>query len=212
MKSRLRFGLVLVAMLIASGCLKYTYSVAKVKPDLGPTGNGTVAVASQDLRSYVVSGKNEPQLVGVIRATFGNPVYMTTASGKPLSEEMSNSIVTALNKKGFKATPVAVSPTDPFDQVHKKLQDTGAKKLIHFQIKKWKSDTYNRVRLEYILKLAVMDGRGMSLAEKEITGDDNLGGAGMNTLSGTRKKVPKAFKEKMEELFNTPDIVKALES
>ena len=75
----------------------------------------------------------------------------------------------------------------------------------------WKSDTYTRIRLEYILNLTVLDGKGMLLAKKEITGDENLGGAGFNTLSTTRKKVPAAFKEKMEELFNAPEIVKALE-
>lgn len=211
MNNQVRFVIVLAAMFIVSGCMKYTYSVANVKPELDPTGNGSVAVASQDQRSYVVSGKNKPQLVGVIRATFGNPVYMTTASGRPLSAEMGDAITDALNKKGFKPVAVEVAATEPMDQVRKKLLATGAKKLIHFRIKQWKNDTYTRIRLEYILNLTVLDEKGMLLAKKEINGDENLGGAGMNTLKGTRRKVPEAFKEKMEELFNDPDIVKALE-
>jgi len=48
MKNRVKFAFVLVAMFIASGCIKYTYNLANVKPELYPAGNGSVAVASQD--------------------------------------------------------------------------------------------------------------------------------------------------------------------
>jgi hypothetical protein len=80
-----------------------------------------------------------------------------------------------------------------------------------FQIKKWKSDTYNRIRLEYILNLSVLDQNSQLLAEKEVSGDENLGGAGFNIVTGTRKKVPEAFKEIMENLFNASEIRNALE-
>ena len=211
MKNRVKFAFVLVAMFIASGCIRYTYNLANVKPELYPVGNASVAVASQDQRIYVISGRNKPQLVGVIRGTFGNPLYMTTASRRPLADEMGNVIIGALKKKGFKTIPVVVSATEPIEQVRKKLTDTGAEKLIHFQIKKWKSDTYSNVRLEYIMNLAVFDTKGKLLAEKESSGDENLGSGGFNILKGTRKKVPEAFKKKLEELFNAPDITKALE-
>jgi len=211
MKNRVKFAFVLVAMFIASGCIRYTYNLANVKPELYPVGNASVAVASQDQRIYVISGRNKPQLVGVIRGTFGNPLYMTTASRRPLADEMGNVIIGALKKKGFKTIPVVVSATEPIEQVRKKLADTGAEKLIHFQIKKWKSDTYSNVRLEYIMNLAVFDTKGKLLAEKESSGDENLGSGGFNILKGTRKKVPEAFKKKLEELFNAPDITKALE-
>jgi len=168
-------------------------------------------VASQDQRSYVVSGKTKPQVVGVIRATFGNPLYMTTDTRRPLAEEMRDVITDALRKKGFKTIPVVVAATDPVEQVRKKLAGTGADKLIHFQIKEWKSDTYNNVRLEYLINVTVFDKKGRLLAKKGISGDENLGSGGFNILKGTRKKVPQAFKKKLEELFNAPGIIKALE-
>ena len=211
MKNMVKFAFVLAVMFIASGCIKYTYNLANVTPELYPAGNCSVAVATQDKRSYVISGRNKPQLVGVIRGAFGNPLYMTTASRRPLADEMGDVITGALKKKGFKTIPVVVAATEPIEQVRKKLADTGAEKLIHFQIKKWKSDTYSNVRLEYIMNLAVFDTKGKLLAEKESSGDENLGSGGFNILKGTRKKVPEAFKKKLEELFNAPDITKALE-
>jgi len=210
MKNWAKFGFILAAMFIASGCIKYTYNLARVKPELYPTGNGSVAVASQDQRSYVVSGRTKPQVVGVIRGGFGNPIYMVTASRRPLADEMGDVITAALKKKGFKTISLVTAPTEPVAQVRKKLADTGAKKLIHFQIKQWKSDSYNRVRLEYSMKVVVLDKKGNLLAEKESSGDENLGHGGFNILKGTRKKVPEAFKKKLEELFNAPVIIKAL--
>jgi hypothetical protein len=87
---------------------------------------------------------------------------------------------------------------------------TGASKLVHFQIKGWKSDTYSRVRLEYLLSLSVFDREGRLLAEKQVSGDENLGGGGFNIVRGTRKKVPAAFKAIMEKLFNASEIRNAL--
>jgi len=211
MKNQIKFAFVLAAIFVASGCIKYTYNLARVKPELYPAGKGSVAVASQDQRSYVISGKTKPQVVGVIRGAFGNPLYMVTASRRPLADEMGDVITGALGKKGFNTIPLVVTPTEPIAQVRKKLADTGAEKLIHFQIKQWKSDTYNNVRLEYLMTLTVFDTKGKLLAEMTSSGDENLGSGGFNILKGTRKKVPEAFKKKLEELFNAPDIIKALE-
>jgi hypothetical protein len=57
-----------------------------------------------------------------------------------------------------------------------------------------------------------MDKKGKALANKEISGDENLGwGSGFNPVKTTRTKVPQAFEEKLEELFDAPKIIEALE-
>jgi len=44
-----------------------------------------------------------------------------------------------------------------------------------------------------------------ALAEKDISGGENLGGvAGVNMVDNTREKVNEAFKSKLEMLFNDP--------
>jgi hypothetical protein len=202
---------IVTATFLYSGCLRYTYSVANVVPEIGSTGNGVVAVASQDQRSYIVSGRNQPQLVGVVRGAFGNPLYMNTDTGRPLADEMGEVIAGALKRQGYETLSIPISPDEPVPQVLEKLMDTVAAKLIHFQINGWKSDTYNRIRLEYLLSLSVFDQTGQLLAEKQVSGDENLGGGGFNIVRGTRKKVPVAFKAIMENLFNAPEIRNALE-
>ena len=211
MKNRARLAIALGAMLMASGCVvKQTYSVADLNPTLAPAGRGAVAVGSQDRRSYVVSGKNEPQIVGILRAGFGNPYHMNTTSGRPFADEVGEVIAGALESKGFTTKTVIVGAAESIEQARTKLASTGADKLVHLQIIEWKSDTYVNIGLEYSLRLAILDREGKLLAEKEISGDENLGSAGFDTAKGVKKKVPAAFRQKLEELFSTAEIVEAL--
>lgn len=211
MVDNVKFLFLLIVLLVANGCVRYTYSVTNLTTDLEPKGIGTIAVASQDLRSYVVSGEYIPQNVGVIRGPFGNPLQMTTDSGRPIADEMGDVISESLMKRGFKTIPVTVAATESMEQVNQKLTDTAANRLIHFQIKQWRSDTFNNLRLEFRLNVTVMDETGNVIAEKENSGDLNLGwGAGFDPVGTTRKKIRKAFKEQLEALFNVPDIVNAL--
>lgn len=211
MKNRAWLAAALGAMLFASGCVvKQTYSVAAINPTLAPAGQGAVAVGSQDRREYVVSGKNVPQVVGVLRAGFGNPYYMTTTSGRPFADEVADVIAAALESKGFTTKTVIIDANEPIEQARMKLANTGADRLVHFQIMEWKSDTYVNIGLKYSMSLAVLDREGKLLAEKTISGDDNLGSAGFDTAKGVKRKVPPAFGQKLEELFSTPKIVEAL--
>lgn len=211
MENKMKFYILLVIMFVLGGCIRYTYSLVKVTPELNPAGEGTIAIASQDIRPYIVSGERKPQMVGVIRGTFGNPISMTTASRRPLADEMGEVISGALKKNGFQPILVTVGPTESEEQVQKKLMATGAKKLIHFQIMQWKSDTWNNLRLESSLKLNVFNTGGKAMVKKELSGDENLGWvAGVNMVKHTRTKVKEAFKARMEALFNAPEVLNAL--
>lgn len=211
MKNRIRFAAALIVVSLTGGCVAFqTYSVADIDPILAPTGQDTVLVASQDKRSYVVSGKKKPQVVGVLRAGEGIPYNMTTTSGRPFADEVGDVIAAALERRGFATRTVVVTPTETIAQVLSKLTDTDRNKLIHIQIIEWKSDTYVNIILEFTLNLAVLDREGRLLGETEISGVEMLGSAGFDTGEGVARKVPAAFKEKLEELFSDPAIIEAL--
>ena len=211
MTEKLKLIPLLLLMLLVSGCMKYAYSVKHVAPELAATGSGSLAVASHDQRDYVVSGKYRPQNVGVVRGAFGNPIFMNTASGQPLADEMGEALVAAFKQKGFEASLVTAAATESTGQIHKKLRDSGAYRLIYFQINQWRTDTWNNLRMEYDFLLTVMDERANILAQKGVSGDDNLGFLfGFNPLGMTQKRVAKALTERLEELCNDPEIVTAL--
>ncbi|MBU0481279.1 MAG: hypothetical protein KKG47_09270 [Proteobacteria bacterium] len=210
----LKILLLLTAVQILSGCaVGQKYAIEQADPNLSLAGSGSVAVTVQDQREYIVSGRNQPQLAGIIRGGWGNPFFVSTTSNRPLVEDMAESLSNSLNKKGFKVTPVTVLPQDDAVAVAGKLTTAGGDKLIHLGLLEWKPDmgAAGNLGLKFDFRLAVMNGSGNVLAQKDLTGFDDLG-----QLRGARfmviyeQKVREAFSSKMEQLFNSPEVLQAL--
>ncbi len=178
--------------------------------NIAASGNITVAATTHDQRQHIVSGQSPPDYVGMQRGGFGNPFNVTTASGKPLAEDITTSICNSLSAKGYKAVAVSVIHTDSRNKIIEKMKQTKSKRLLLVTLNEWQSDTYTNTGLSYDIKLEVLDSSGHKLTEKIIKGDDNLGGSAWNPPAHAREAIPKAFKEKLEALLNSEEILKTL--
>lgn len=170
----------------------------------------SVAVAVHDKRPYVVRGDKPASFVGLSRGGFGNPFEVATDSGLPLADDMASSIVAALKQRGVSASSVAVSPAANDAAARGTLLATNADRLVLLTLYEWKSDTMMNTALHFIVRLRVFDRKGKELASKDLQGRENLGGSALNAPAHSREAVPKAFKSKLEALFNDPAIVAAL--
>lgn len=65
--------------------------------------------------------------------------------------------------------------------------------------------------LHYDLTMKIYDQDGKVLTEKKIQGKDDLGGSSWNAPASAKQAVPRAFKEKIEELLNSTAIAAALQ-
>lgn len=144
------------------------------------------------------------------RGGWGNPFNVTTASGKPLAEDITTSICNSLSSKGFKAVAVSVSYSDSRDKIMEKMREAQSERLLLLTLNEWYSDTYTNTGLSYDVKIEVFDTNGNRLAEKRTKGDDNLGGDFWNPPAHAKEAIPKAFKEKLEALLNNEEILKTL--
>ena len=206
----MRILLVVLAALAASGCAvgnRYDYTAS---PDFAPQGSRSIVVATQDMRPYVVSGEKVPNYVGTQRGGFGNPFNVGTASGRPLADEFTSAISSALTRRGFRAATVSVPAAGTPADVRALAARAGSERVAFLQIADWKSDTMQNVALHYDLTLRVFDGGGKQLASSRVSGSDNLGGSAWNPPAHARQAVPAAFRKKLEELFSAPDVVAAL--
>jgi len=204
------FPLVIFSIL-TGGCAagnKYTYHDAVA--GITARGTKTVSVATHDRRGYVVDGSKSPDFTGLQRGGFGNPFDVSTGSGKALAEDMTAVMSASLAKSGFKAVPVTVLHSEDQAAVMEKLKKSGGESLLLLTLKEWKSDTYTNVGLIYDVTLKVFDRGGSPVAEKNLKGEDNLGGSAWNPPAHARKAVPEAFGKKIEELFNAPEIAGSL--
>lgn len=202
--------LVVLLAFVSAGCAvgnKHSYSVAR--PELAPQGTRAVAVAAQDVRSYVISGEKTPDYVGTQRGGFGNPFNVLTQSGKPLAEDFAATVSESLARKGFKSTTVKVSVSGT-PNVRALAVQAKSERVALVLIQEWKSDTYQNTSLSYDVTLQVYDAAGTRLAVNRITGRDDLGGSAWNPPSHARSAVPVVYTRKLEELFAADAVVKSL--
>jgi len=210
-----RFGffwsILLVTAALCTGCAignVHQYREARFTTDDG--GGKSVALAVRDLRASVVSGKVKESAVGVSRGGFGNPFAVTTASEKPLADDMAASVAASLDASGYKTAVVAATPGEEEAKVLERLKSAGGVKLLLLDILGWGSDTFMNTALEYDLLLRIFDPAGTKLAEKAVRGRDDLGGSAMNPPGHAKKAVPVAYQQKLEELFTDPAVRAAL--
>jgi hypothetical protein len=198
--------------ILASGCAvgnKYSYhdTVASIQA----SGSRTVSIATHDQREYIVSGRKNPDFIGLQRGGYGNPFNVSTESGMPLADDMTKTIAASLLAKGFKAVPLLVSHSENQAEILNRLKASSGEILILLTLNEWKSDTATNVALIYDVTLRVYDKAGNPVTEKSLKGKDDLKGSAWNPPAYAKEHVPKAFRQKIEELFNSPDIAKALQ-
>ena len=174
------------------------------------TSGRTIAVGTQDQRPLVVKGPEREHYVGHQRGGYGNPFLVTTKDLKPLAGVVTNVVKSALQQKGAKVTPVALSPRTSTGNAHAAFAATKADRWMMISMKEWDSDTYVNTDLDYDLLVQVFDGEGKLLASNELKEKDTikspaLGGGVHSEL------IPEAFKQRMEELLSDPKIVAALQ-
>ncbi|HTS55728.1 MAG TPA: hypothetical protein VMH26_20865 [Burkholderiales bacterium] len=197
--------------LLCSGCavgVKHQYD--NQPPDLPVSSTETVEVGVLDQRPYVLDNHKSPAFVGVSRGGFSNPFDVETASGQPLATDMGADIVSALRASGVKASQMVLAPSLKPADARQQLVKSGTDRSVLITLLEWKSDTYQRVFLNYDVRLNVFNKEDQSLAASQASGEDNLGDGGLDPPSHSRKVVPQAFKKIMEGLFKDPKVVEAL--
>ncbi len=200
--------LLILMSVFMSGCAignTYRYDLGDAQFNLN--SDKTVAVTTLDLRPYVRSGDKSPTFVGLMRGGFGNPFDVLTSSGRPLAEDMTISIVEALKKSDIKAFGVTAPAGANRSDTQDRLLQEDADRFVLFLILEWKTDTFFNTGLIHNVTLQVLHRDGSRVAEKTLQGRDNLGVAGLP--KDARVKAEKAFREKLEAIFNDPEVASA---
>jgi hypothetical protein len=138
---------------------------------------------------------------------MGIPYPVRTQSDRPLVEEMTPAICTALTNKGSQCVPVIVARERP-DAVRRKLVGSPGSRALLLVLDEWQSDTHTNTVLAYNATLYVLDEGGNTLTETYAEGRDMLGGS---CFEMTGAAVLQACKHKLEELLNHSDVIAAFQ-
>jgi hypothetical protein len=213
-------GLHCVVVVVAAGALsgacavgqKISYGAAT--PQILSRGATTVALAVQDRRTEVVSGKKAPTFCGLLRGGYGNPFDLTTESGRPLATDFTDAIGRGLASSGYRVLPVPVEPQQADGEIRLRLSKPATARAMLVQIVEWKSDTYKNTSLTYVVTARVLDAEGRVLGQATVSGTDQLGGsfAGhfFNTGGHAKRVLPAAYQRVLERVLNAPQILMAL--
>jgi hypothetical protein len=207
-----RLFLIGAIMILAYGCaIGNKYQFADVTADIQAANKIYVAVASLDQRQTVLSGESPVDYVGMQRGGFGNPFNVTTQSGLPFADAVSQSICQSLKEKGFNAESVLIKLGTPEKGALKQLLAKQAERSIFVNIIQWESDTYSNIGLTYDLTLTVFDENGSAVAQAIAKDTTTIPGSFVNPPAAAREKIPAAFKDMIERLLNDPQVRNALQ-
>ena len=199
-----------VITILAYGCaVGNKYQFADVMANVQVANKIYVAVASLDQRPTVLSGESPADYVGMQRGGFGNPFNVTTHSGLPFADAVSQSICQSLKQKGFDAKSVLIKLGTPEKAALKQLLAKQAERSIFLNIIQWESDTYSNIGLTYDLALTVFDEDGSAVARSTAKDTTTIPGSFANPPAAARKKIPAAFKDMIEGLLNDPQVKKS---
>ncbi|MDW3204654.1 MAG: hypothetical protein R8L07_03850 [Alphaproteobacteria bacterium] len=203
------FALISFIVLLGGCAAGNTYQMDLDTVDTAVDTDKSVAVATVDLRPYIVSSDKTPDFVGLQRGGFGNPFDVLTTSTNPLAEDVTSTITKALARKGITATPVTTAPLTGVDETRSMLFDAGRDRSLLVTMFELKSDTFFNTALHYDLKVFVFDDQGNELASKSFTGPDNLGNLG-SMPSTVGEGVSAEYGRKIAAILNSPEIIAAL--
>jgi hypothetical protein len=174
------------------------------------TGSSNIVLAVHDMRTEVLTTNKSLDFVGYMRSGVGIPYNIGTKSKRPLADDIADDVAKALGKRGFKVTIVAVPQSETHEQLVMRLKSMNAGMPVVLHLTAWHSDSYQAVWYNFNVVLQVYDTDGKFLGQKVIEGKEHVGTTMWNPVKLAKKKMPGAFKARMEELFNSPEITAVL--
>lgn len=202
--------LLMLLVLFLTGCAvgnKYNYRSSSMALPIKPIDHRTLILSVDDLRPYVLNGKKEPNFVGLQRGGFGNPFDVTTSTGKPMTEDMSDAIAQGLMDVGYRVVSVQGKPKNVY------LVNTAAKeaatRIVVLKVYDWKSDIYSGITLNCDLRLSVFDANGELLAESTMNFVKEISGAHLGAAMNSQVMADE-FAKRIGYLFNKNEVRSAL--
>jgi hypothetical protein len=168
-----------------------------------------VALGVHDQRPYVLDGTKKEDFTGLTRGGFNNPFDATTASGKPMADDLAKAIADSLTRNGTQVTVVRLDPKMSKTEAATRLSQS-APKAILLSVQEWKTDLGYVFRHACDLEMSVIGRNGAVLASQRIADGHEF----KKDIDLPRKifarEVPAVFKQHMEQFFNAPAITAAL--
>lgn len=181
--------------------------------EIKASSNQSITFATHDQRPYVIDGTRKPDLAGYLRNAVGMAYPTSTNSQLPLADVMSQVFSNSFEAKGFETKIVNTAHTESAEEVIKKCKTSDSDLFIILTLKEWQSDGYGgHAEIKYDILMQVFDQEGNLLEEKTAYAEkEQMGFSKKKAWDFLKEETRKFFKRKMEELFNSEEIIAAIQ-
>ena len=174
-------------------------------PNITYTSTKDIAISIIDKRPYVITGKNDPAYVGLMRGGFNNPWYMNTESGKPLVEDLSQAVVSGYKNAGINVELIQFPLNTDNQKIFNYLLSNKSSKKLLIIINEWQSDTFSVTTFLYDITAEIYNEEGAMVAKYT---ENNL------SLKGENQTVASpvdAGRTVLTKILNNKTIITALQ-
>ena len=185
---------------------KVDYSALDVPLNFSDTSSVSIFII--DNRVQVLDKSQEEDFVGYIRSLVGIAWPIRTKSGAPFSNELSSSIANSFTKQGLKASFFPVLISDTLGMILDKANTAGTDKAIVMTLRKWHTECYFTVWIDYDINLSIYDSNHEKLLSKDFyAAGKELGGE--KESRKFKEFLPQATGKELSIIFNDTELVSA---
>ena len=213
MKNLLKIPLLLLIIILFSGCptRNYNMTITQIKTDFKHPGN--VLILCQDKRPLVLNGKKNSNYIGRRFNNYGVPTNIYTRSGKTIPEDIGKKIATPLAENGFYVKISLLDPLTDFNPTTISSYDKKFDRIIVLTISAFRAEHYFELEFFWDFQLEIFDDKGNLLAEAKNKGarEWQPSSIPIPTSGGAQQGINSQTDIILAQLLNEPNIKKALD-
>ena len=207
-----RFLLALTLLIALSACKQGgNDEFVAVEPAQTVLGENAISASVIDQRPYVVNGKESDRFIGTTISRWGKNTDVHTESGHPLSEELTDELVNALDRRGVAAAGLPLPKGTPEAATLAAFQVHGTERMVVVQIYEFRIKAISHVTARWHLEAFVYDRSGNIQARRATQGFEPIGGIRRIDQKGNGTDI--AMREiilRLSNLLDEPVISRAL--
>lgn len=198
-----------VCSLLAGCAVGNTHTFRYSRPAVDSVGNDRVVLMFKvrEARAPIVVEGEPPTWVGEQRSGFGIPYNVLTTDRRPFYQVVSETIQKDLEAAGFSVVATSVQlPNGPV-ALGERLSAAEAERGLYVEMRKFNSNTYTNIDVEWDFIARVFAASGAQIAENHLEGRTTLPGSFLNPPAAAKQRVPPFFYQLMRELVIESDEV-----
>lgn len=207
--------LLLASLFTLTGCMTrpkaYQLSQAKIEVDLNQPG--TVVIATQDNRPFVLSGEKPGNYIGRYIKGTGIPVDVLTRNKKTVAQNIGYIIGKAMSSKRYHTKAIEIPQGESLDITNSQISSLSYDRVLLVSITRFKVDSFMSVDVQYGFEASIYDHDGSLIASQtssDIADSIDMSFLGTISTGKAQRAMLDVTGKVLFEMMNSEEFIAAL--